>query len=79
MIEIGDKPILWHIMKIYSSFGFKDFIVCCGNIGYVIKEYFADYYLNMSDVTFDFRNQNKAKIQHYQRIDIWVSGSQWIH
>lgn len=64
MIEIGDKPILWHIMKIYSSFGFNDFIICCGYKGYVIKEYFADYYLHMSDVTFDFTNQNKMQIHN---------------
>jgi glucose-1-phosphate cytidylyltransferase len=54
MIEIGDRPILWHIMKIYSHFGFNDFIICCGYKGYMIKEYFADYYLHNSDVTFDF-------------------------
>lgn len=54
MIEIGEKPILWHIMKYYASFGFNEFIVCCGYKGYMIKEYFADYYLHTSDVTFDF-------------------------
>ncbi|MCH5261438.1 MAG: glucose-1-phosphate cytidylyltransferase [Lachnospiraceae bacterium] len=64
MIEIGDKPILWHIMKIYSSFGYNDFIICCGYKGYVIKEYFADYYLHMSDVTFDFREQNRMQIHN---------------
>lgn len=64
MIEIGDKPILWHIMKIYSSFGFNDFIICCGYKGYLIKEYFADYYLHMSDVTFDFRNHNEMQIHN---------------
>lgn len=64
MIEIGDKPILWHIMKIYSSFGFNDFIICCGYKGYLIKEYFADYYLHMSDVTFDFSNQNEIQIHN---------------
>ena len=53
MIEIGGKPILWHIMKIYSAHGVNDFIVCCGYKGYVIKEYFANYFLHMSDVTFD--------------------------
>ncbi len=56
MIEIGEKPILWHIMKIYSHYGFRDFIICCGYKGYMIKEYFADYYLHCSDVTFDFAN-----------------------
>ena len=53
MIEIGGKPILWHIMKIYSSHGVNDFIICCGYKGYIIKEYFANYFLHMSDVTFD--------------------------
>jgi glucose-1-phosphate cytidylyltransferase len=56
MIEIGERPILWHIMKIYSHFGFNDFIICCGYKGYMIKEYFADYYLHNSDVTYDFSN-----------------------
>jgi len=58
MVEIGDMPILWHIMKIYSSFNVNEFIICCGYKGYVIKEYFANYFLHMSDVTFDIsRNQ----------------------
>lgn len=58
MVEIGGKPILWHIMKIYSHYGFHEFIVCLGYKGYLIKEYFANYFLHMSDVTFDiFRNQ----------------------
>ncbi|MBJ4276991.1 glucose-1-phosphate cytidylyltransferase, partial [Salmonella enterica subsp. enterica serovar Rissen] len=52
MVEIGGKPILWHIMKMYSVHGIKDFIICCGYKGYVIKEYFANYFLRMSDVTF---------------------------
>ncbi|MDR2089685.1 MAG: glucose-1-phosphate cytidylyltransferase [Clostridiales Family XIII bacterium] len=56
MIEIGDAPILWHILKHYAHYGINDFIVCCGYKGYVIKEYFADYYLHRSDVTFDFTN-----------------------
>jgi glucose-1-phosphate cytidylyltransferase len=55
MIEIGGKPMLWHIMKIYSAHGIHDFIVCCGYKGYLIKEYFANYFLHMSDVTFDLR------------------------
>lgn len=55
MVEIGGKPILWHIMKIYSAYGINDFIICCGYKGYVIKEYFANYFLHMSDVTFDMR------------------------
>ena len=53
MIEIGGKPILWHIMKIYSAHGINDFVICFGYKGYVIKEYFANYFLHMSDVTFD--------------------------
>lgn len=60
MIEIGGKPILWHIMKIYSFYGFNDFIICCGYKGYVIKEYFANYFLHQSDVTIDLgRNQTE--------------------
>jgi glucose-1-phosphate cytidylyltransferase len=55
MVEIGGKPILWHIMKIYSAHGINDFVICCGYKGYVIKEYFANYFLHMSDVTFDMR------------------------
>lgn len=62
MIEIGDMPILWHIMKYYSHFGHNDFIICCGYKGYVIKEYFADYYLHRSDITFDFKSENKMTI-----------------
>lgn len=62
MIEIGGYPILWHIMKIYSHYGFNDFIICCGYKGYMIKEYFADYYLHCSDVTFDFTDNNKMTI-----------------
>lgn len=58
MIEIGGKPILWHIMKIYSAHGITDFIICLGYKGYVIKEYFANYFLHMSDVTFDMNNNN---------------------
>lgn len=64
MIEIGDAPILWHIMKYYSCFGFNDFIICCGYKGYVIKEYFADYYLHRSDITFDFSNGNEMIIHN---------------
>lgn len=58
MIEVGGRPMLWHIMKIYSHFGIKDFIVCCGYKGYVIKEYFANYFLHMSDVTFDMQKNS---------------------
>lgn len=63
MVEIGGKPILWHIMKIYSAFGVNDFIICCGYRGYVIKEYFANYFLHMSDVTFHIRD-NKMEVHH---------------
>ena len=56
MLEIGEKPMLWHIMKLYSSYGFHDFIVCCGYKGHVIKEYFMHYYMRQSDVTFDLAN-----------------------
>ncbi|MCB1189585.1 MAG: glucose-1-phosphate cytidylyltransferase [Flavobacteriales bacterium] len=65
MIEIGEKPILWHIMKIYSHYGFNDFIVCLGYKGYVIKEYFANYFLHESDVTFDFRKENQLEIHNH--------------
>ena len=58
MVEIGGKPILWHIMKIYSAHGINDFIICCGYKGYVIKEYFANYFLHQSDVTFNFENNS---------------------
>ena len=63
MVEIGGKPILWHIMKIYSSQGVNDFVICLGYKGYMIKEYFANYFLHMSDVTFDMR-RNKTKIHN---------------
>ncbi len=62
MIEIGGMPILWHIMKSYSYYGFNDFVICCGYKGYVIKEYFADYYLHRSDITFDFSKGNEMTI-----------------
>ncbi len=65
MIEIGQHPILWHIMKIYSSHGFNDFIICVGYKGYCIKDYFAHYFLHEADVTFDFRNQNERMIHHH--------------
>jgi glucose-1-phosphate cytidylyltransferase len=58
MVEIGGKPILWHIMKIYSSFGINDFIICCGYKGNIIKEYFSNYFLFNSDITFDMKNNN---------------------
>ena len=69
MVEIGGRPILWHIMKIYSAYGINEFIVCCGYKGHMIKEYFANYFLNMSDVTFDLRN-NKTKI-HQNGAEPW--------
>jgi glucose-1-phosphate cytidylyltransferase len=65
MIEIGSRPILWHIMKIYSSYGFNDFVICLGYKGYCLKEYFAHYFLHESDLTFDFRNGNKRVIHHH--------------
>ena len=65
MIEIGGKPILWHIMKIYSSHGINDFVICCGYKGYVIKEYFANYFLHMSDVTFDMEHNRMEVHQRY--------------
>jgi glucose-1-phosphate cytidylyltransferase len=65
MIEIGEKPILWHIMKIYSYYGFNDFIICLGYKGYFIKEYFANYFLHESDITFDFRNSNEKFIHNH--------------
>lgn len=64
MIEIGGKPILWHIMKEYSHYGFNEFIICCGYKQHVIKEWFADYYLHNSDVTFDFTADNKMTVHN---------------
>lgn len=72
MVEIGGRPVLWHIMKMYSSFGVNDFIVCLGYKGYVIKEYFANYALHMSDVTFDMRT-GEAKIHRNDAEDWRVS------
>lgn len=69
MIEIGGKPILWHIMKIYSAHGVNDFVICCGYKGYVIKEYFANYFLHMSDVTFDIKH-NKVNV-HQNNAEPW--------
>ena len=63
MIEIGGKPILWHIMKIYSAHGIHDFTICLGYKGYVIKEYFANYFLHMADITFDMA-RNKMEVHH---------------
>jgi glucose-1-phosphate cytidylyltransferase len=69
MIEIGGKPILWHVMKIYSHYGIHDFVICCGYKGYVIKEYFANYFLHMSDVTFDTAN-NTMEV-HHRYVEPW--------
>ena len=70
MITIGDQPILWHIMKYYSHFNFHDFVICCGYKGHVIKEYFADYYLHRSDVTFDFSAENRMTV-HQNVAEPW--------
>lgn len=69
MVEIGGRPILWHIMKMYAHHGVSDFIICCGYKGYVIKEYFANYFLHMSDVTFDMNN-NTMEV-HNKRAEPW--------
>ena len=69
MVEIGGKPILWHIMKIYSHHGINDFVICCGYKGYVIKEYFANYFLHTSDVTFDMAH-NEMEV-HQQHAEPW--------
>lgn len=69
MIEIGGRPILWHIMKIYSHHGIREFVICCGYKGYVIKEYFANYFLHMSDVTFDMVH-NRMDV-HHQNAEPW--------
>ena len=69
MIEVGGKPILWHIMKTYSAHGIQDFVICCGYKGYVIKEYFANYFLHMSDVTFDMQS-NQMEV-HQRSAEPW--------
>jgi len=69
MIEIGGKPILWHIMKIYSYFGFNDFVICCGYKGYLIKEYFANYFLHQADITLDL--QNNSMEVHQSKAEPW--------
>lgn len=69
LVEIGGKPILWHIMKMYSYYGHNDFIICCGYKGYMIKEFFANYFLHYSDVTFDVKN-NKMEI-HTNNLEPW--------
>jgi glucose-1-phosphate cytidylyltransferase len=70
MVEIGGRPILWHILKMYSHHGINDFVICCGYKGYLIKEYFANYFLHMSDVTFDMRS-NRMEV-HHRRAEPWV-------
>jgi glucose-1-phosphate cytidylyltransferase len=69
MVEIGGKPILWHILKVYSFYGVNDFVICCGYKGYVIKEYFANYFLHMSDVTFDM-STNQMEV-HHRKTEPW--------
>src|ERR1700748_947376 len=69
MVEIGGKPILWHILKMYSHHGINDFVICCGYKGYVIKEYFANYFLHTSDVTFDMA-RNSMEV-HHKRAEPW--------
>src|SRR5438876_10296233 len=69
MIEVGDRPILWHIMKIYSHYGINDFVICLGYKGYVVKEYFANYFLHMSNVTFDIKN-NSMEV-HQRHAEPW--------
>ena len=66
MVEIGDKPILWHIMKQFSAYGYNEFVICAGYKQHVIKQYFADYYLHQCDVTFDFTNENELVIHHHK-------------
>ena len=70
MVEIGGKPILWHIMKMYSSHGINDFVICCGYKGYIIKEYFSNYFLHQSDVTFSMKN-NTTEV-HEERAEPWT-------
>lgn len=70
MVEVGGRPILWHILKIYSAFGINDFVVCCGYKGYMIKEYFANYFLHTSDVTFHMDEGNRMEV-HHQKTEPW--------
>ena len=69
MIEVGGRPVLWHILKMYSSHGINDFVICCGYKGYIIKEYFANYFLHMSDVTFDMQH-NEMQV-HHKKAEPW--------
>jgi len=70
LIEIGGMPILWHIMKTYSAYGINEFVICCGYKGYLVKEYFANYFLHMSDVTFEMKN-NKMQV-HHKFVEPWT-------
>ena len=70
MIELGGMPILWHIMKLYSHYGYNDFVICAGYKQHVIKEYFAEYFLHTSDITFDFSKGNKVVV-HNKRAEDW--------
>ena len=69
LVEIGGKPILWHIMKLYSAYSVNEFVICCGYKGYLIKEYFANYFLHMSDITFDMSNNTMSV--HQQKAEPW--------
>lgn len=71
MVELGGKPILWHIMKLYSYYGFNDFIICAGYKQHVIKEYFADYFLHTSDITYDFTNGTNEMVVHRNNSERW--------
>ena len=71
MLEIGEMPILWHIMKIYGAQGFNEFIICGGYKQHIIKEWFADYYLHTSDVTFDYTNGKNEVIVHHKHFEPW--------
>ena len=71
MVELGGKPILWHIMKLYSHYGFNDFVICAGYKQHVIKEYFADYFLHTSDITYDFTNGTNEMIVHRNNSERW--------
>ena len=71
MVEIGGKPVLWHIMKLYSAYGVSEFIICCGYMQHVIKEYFANYFLYNSDVTFDFTHGRSDMLVHRDHTELW--------
>jgi glucose-1-phosphate cytidylyltransferase len=71
MIEIGERPILWHIMKYYSHFGYNEFVICLGYKAYAVKEFFADYYLHMSDITFDFSHGKQKVTIHDNFAEPW--------